>query len=72
MNRIRGDRLLKDAMLSVMVDDWTDKTAVYDVSGWLKQNGVRQTMKFKPDIYSALNINRANEYIKPTLYTIEW
>ena len=63
---------MNDAMLSVMVDDWTDMKAVYDISGWLKKNGVRQIINFKPDIYSALNINRANEYIKPSLYTVDW
>ena len=60
-----------NAMITIGTLDWTDQKSTMKAASIARQLGLDVDFKYKPDIYSALEIFRNNVYdLKPTIYQL--
>ena len=58
-------------MITIGTLDWTDQKSTMTAATIARQLGLDVDFKYKPDIYSALEIFRNNVYdLKPTIYQL--
>ena len=59
-----------NAILSVETDDWTSEENSMEVAKVIRSLGIEYNLRYKPDIYSKLEIFRSNVYnMRPTIYS---
>ena len=67
----KGQRTM-NTMISVVTEDWTDTASTMEIAEICRSLGLEAQLKYKPQIYSDLNIFRNNVYdLTPTIYQFD-
>ena len=67
---VRGERK-QNAVMSVYTRDWTDEMKSMKIAEVIRDLGIKQELKYKPDLYTFFNIFRVGVFnFRPTVYKI--
>jgi hypothetical protein len=71
-HRLFKGKVKPNATISVKTDDWTSEENSMEVAKVIRSLGIEYNLRYKPDIYSKLEIFRNNVYnIRPSIYYYE-
>jgi hypothetical protein len=58
-------------MMSIITLDWTDEEKTMKVAKIVRKLGIKYELKYKPNLYSSLDIFRNNIYnLRPSIYSL--
>jgi len=60
-----------NAVISIATNNWTDKAATMAIAKSIRETGVHESLRYKPEIFTALGIYYKNSYsLKTTVYEV--
>ena len=60
-----------NAVVSIYTRDWTDEKKSMKIAQVIRDLGIKNELKYKPDLYTYLNIFRFGVFkLWPTVYTL--
>ena len=66
-----GEQRPENAVMNVYTSDWTDKKETMKIGKVIRELGIKEELKYKPDLYTYLKIFRDGEFhLCPTVYSI--
>ena len=69
--KLVGDERPENAVMSVYTSDWMDEEVTMKIAYIIRDLGIKEKLKYKPELYTDLNIFRDGDCrILPTVYQL--